>query len=330
MTSVRYLRPCAVLIFWILSWWGVSGIQAVEISTISPPIPVWIDADPACGLSETDDVDDCWALLFAMRSPELVIRGISGESTYERASHIVKMIASPDQAAPVHRGADTKLDLRKIQATDASRALAKALQRERLTVIALGPVTNIATVLLTNPELATNIRRIVAVAGKRPSPGLGFYPGNSRILHLHDLNFRKDVDAFQAVLSSGVDVVLLPYEVASKVTITPQDLERLVQAGGNSTWLSELSAGWMGFWQQQLKATGFHPFDSLTVGYVMMRDSFECEVMPVKIERNRARFVESRDDLLVSKKFDDQTVATYCYGVDRRFKSILLKRLSSL
>ena len=32
--------------------------------------PVWIDTDPACGVSDTSDVDDCWALLYALRSPE--------------------------------------------------------------------------------------------------------------------------------------------------------------------------------------------------------------------------------------------------------------------
>ena len=39
--------------------------------------PVWIDTDPACGLNATDDVDDCWALLAAFKSPEIVVRGIS-------------------------------------------------------------------------------------------------------------------------------------------------------------------------------------------------------------------------------------------------------------
>ncbi len=40
-------------------------------------LPIWIDTDPASGEGETDDVDDCWALIAALRSPELDIRGIS-------------------------------------------------------------------------------------------------------------------------------------------------------------------------------------------------------------------------------------------------------------
>ncbi len=55
----------------------------------SAPTPVWIDTDPACGATATADMDDCWALFAAVRSPELRIRGIStvfgnlaGHNTY--------------------------------------------------------------------------------------------------------------------------------------------------------------------------------------------------------------------------------------------------------
>ena len=53
--------------------------------------PVWIDTDPICtGTGRSDDIDDCWALLYALASPELAVRGIStvfgnaeGPSAYE-------------------------------------------------------------------------------------------------------------------------------------------------------------------------------------------------------------------------------------------------------
>jgi hypothetical protein len=41
------------------------------------PVAVWIDTDAACGKGRMDDVDDCWALGAALRSPELAIRGVS-------------------------------------------------------------------------------------------------------------------------------------------------------------------------------------------------------------------------------------------------------------
>lgn len=40
-------------------------------------LSTWIDTDPACGQGATNDVDDCWALMMALRSPECALRGIS-------------------------------------------------------------------------------------------------------------------------------------------------------------------------------------------------------------------------------------------------------------
>jgi len=296
--------------------------------------PVWIDTDPACGLGATSDVDDCWALLLAIGSSELEIRGIStifgnsdGNRSYERARDLVGKLVSPQSGPKVYEGAHAKLSPQDPRTTEASRALVQTLEREQLTIIALGPVTNIATVLLERPELATQIRQVIAVAGKRPSPGLGFYPGRSRILHLHDLNFRKDVEAFDVLLRSGVPTVLVPYEVASKVIIVPQDLDELAKAGGVALWLSNLSQDWMSFWRKSLKTGGFYPFDSLAVGYAVMPEYFRCEILPALIERKRARFIESRDNLVVSKKLNNESLVTYCYDVDPRFKSTLLTRL---
>ena len=64
-------------------------------------------------------------------------------------------------------------------ATDATAALAGALRETQLTIIALGPLTNIAALLTEKPELAMNIKSIVAVAGNR-SGQRRFFLGNNR------------------------------------------------------------------------------------------------------------------------------------------------------
>ena len=70
-------------------------------------MPVWIDMDPSCGASETADVDDCWALLDALRSPELHVLGISttfgnrrafGRQSREQAVALVTAILVRDRA----------------------------------------------------------------------------------------------------------------------------------------------------------------------------------------------------------------------------------------
>ena len=80
---------------------------------------VWIDSDPACGHAKTDDVDDCWALLLALRSNELDIRGIStlfgngsGEKSYRTAIELIQRFGNEGVTPAIHRGAGGPLDLR--------------------------------------------------------------------------------------------------------------------------------------------------------------------------------------------------------------------------
>ena len=61
------------------------------------------------------------------------------------------------------------------KSTQASEAIASVLRQEKLTIIAQGSLTNIATVIINHPDVVRNIDRIVMVAGKRP--GNLFHPG---------------------------------------------------------------------------------------------------------------------------------------------------------
>ena len=97
------------------------------------------------------------------------------------------------------------------QATAASRALTAALRKEKLTVLAIGHLTNIATVVKMHPELASRIERVVAVAGRRPEQR--FLVGTTNPRSLRDFNFEMDPAAFQIVLDSKVPLVLAPFEI---------------------------------------------------------------------------------------------------------------------
>lgn len=296
--------------------------------------PVWIDTDPACGQGETADVDDCWALLLAFSSPELDIRGIStvfGNVDEETAfvvarSVLDRLVESGSGDLPaVYQGAQRPGGG---ATSPAIAALATALERERLTILALGPLTNVAGLLAEHPQLAGNIDRIVGVAGTRPAQRR-LFPGTSALLHFHDLNFVKDPAAFEAILQSGVSMSLLPFEAAQKVTVTPADLSLLSSGGAPAQWLAAVSLGWMRFWQDQLGTDGFHPFDSLAVGYVIDPLNFACEQIPARVQRARSLFV-ARDALEVSHTFERSTSVTYCSEVDPAFKSEVLRRLVEL
>jgi pyrimidine-specific ribonucleoside hydrolase len=128
-------------------------------------------------------------------------------------SHGCRSLRAPSSAA------DAKSE------TEASRGLATALRASPLTILALGPATNVATTLAKHPELASRVTRIIAVAGRRP--GQRFTTGTSNARGHRDFNFELDPGSFQVLLDSNTEVVLTPFEISSKIWLNASDLDRL-------------------------------------------------------------------------------------------------------
>jgi len=299
--------------------------------------PVWIDTDPAVGVPGRD-VDDGFALIQAFRSPELEIRGVSvvfGNASLEQGLPIARRLVA-DHAMPniaVTGGAAVADQLG--EETDASRALADALGREALTVLMLGPATNIATVLLNHPELSRNAVRVIAVAGRRP--GQRFVTGTTGAPGHRDFNFESDPAAFQVLLDSGVPLVLAPFEISSKIWIGAADLDRFEAGPASARALAAPSRPWLELWQNRWDVDGFNPFDTLAVGYAVSSDGFECETLSLQIqmlpddvtdpgEPNAA--VAVKPYLIASPtNGHDSAPALYCATAPLDFKSDLIQRL---
>lgn len=305
-------------------------VEEFKPSLNASKLPIWIDTDPACGQGATNDVDDCWALMMALRSPELEIRGISttfgntkGETVLQVARQVIGHLGGTTQT-PIYEGSHDQ-GSPAWKSTQASATIASTLQREKLTIIAQGPLTNIATVIVNYPDLAKNIALIVIVAGKRPSNL--FHPGQQWWFHFSDFNIRKDISAAKIVLESGIPLVLTPFELATKVTIMRSDLDKLASGDRAAQWLRQVSQPWMSFWENNLHQQGFHPFDALAVGYVTMPDLFSCEILPAQI--GFSLFLEPfglGHDLEVAQAINGSQVY-YCSDVDPRFKDRLIERL---
>lgn len=301
------------------------------------PLPVWIDADLACGSGTTSDVDDCWALALALRSPELDVVGIStvggnaiegdADAPARRAALAQSILALAGRNVAVFPGGERGgYDARRN--TPATEALASALAGRRLTLLALGPVTNIATVLARRPDLARNVDRIVMVAGKRP--GRLFHPGRHWWFHFGDFNVASDVAATRAVLAAGVPLTLVPFELAIQVAVTDTDLDRLRAGSRLARWLVEMSGPWLSFWQSGLmEKRGFSPFDALAVGYAARPASFECRDLRARMGFSvfLAPFGLGRDLEVIDG--GRGVPVRYCHAVDPRFVSLMLERLQA-
>lgn len=314
----------------------ISIDQGVGLSESARPAPVWIDTDPACGVGTAVDVDDCWALLAAIRSPELVIRGIStvfgnqdGTRALAFAQEILPRLIEGSQMGdhpPNIYGGDTGKRRSTWPPTPASRALASALEPEPLTIIALGPLTNLAKVIRTHPDAVNKIGRIVLVGGKRP--GQLFHPGHHWWFHFGDFNVSHDPEAAEIVLYSGVPITLVPFELATKLFVTESDLDRLSAGDRSAKWLSDVSRPWLTFWNTMLEKPGFHPFDVLAVAYAAMPDHFRCTPIPARIGFNL--FLEPFGmgrDLEIAQDIHGPIVIN-CFDLNPELKDILLVRLT--
>ncbi len=296
--------------------------------------PVWIDADPACGLGMTDDVDDCWAIIAAIRSSSLHVVGVStvfGNVQVEQATDSAKGLLNvislhePGRALPpLYEGAGRSIK----QVTDIPPAvmeLETALTESPVTILALGPLTNVAILLKHRPELIPRITAIVAVAGQRP--GQVFRVGNTPILHFHDLNVRKDSDAVEIVLRAGVPLYLIPFEVSQQVVITRRHLRALEEQSSLDAWLSARSAPWLEFWEDTLGAQGFSPFDLLAVAFLVDPSQFTCQIIPARLVRRHGLFVV-RDTLEVSSSFERDNIVHYCSDISSTVRRAPIKLLA--
>lgn len=231
--------------------------------------PVVIDTDIG------DDIDDALALALALGSPEIELLGVSTvfgdvELRARLARTVLATFGRPE--VPVASGEGLPLARRNrpsgcIQGAAAAPAerlppvypgtatqlLAEAaLARPgAVTVIALGPLTNVATALTTEPRLAAALAGIVMMG--------------SAILPWAEWNTRNDPEAARIVMRSGVPVYAIGLNV-SLVCALPRAQVRALAADQRpaSALLSRLIA----LWQRGRPARRPMLHDPLTVAAV--------------------------------------------------------------
>ncbi len=206
------------------------------------PTPFIIDTD--CG------IDDAVAILMALYHPAAEVVGITTLSGNVKREHVTRnvcdLLSYVDHSdIPVFEGADRPLVQDPVLATsihgptglgtvdlpesgkapvsaNAAAGIAEMLQKHTgATVVALGPLTNIAITLNLYPEVAERIGSLVIMGG-------ALHTGN--VTRFAEFNFFADPEAADVVFRSGVPLTVVPWEacMASRM-----NRERLAEAVGN-------------------------------------------------------------------------------------------------
>jgi inosine-uridine nucleoside N-ribohydrolase len=204
---------------------------------------VVIDTDPG--------VDDAFALLLAMRSPELKIEGITAvagnvplELTLPNALRMVEIAGRDD--IPVAAGAKSPLLRRLVTATYAhgENGLGGAVFPEpkrkaipepaadfirqtvrkypgEITLLTIGPLTNVATALNSDSHLAHMVRGLVMMGGSLSG-------GN--ITPAAEFNIYVDPEAARIVFQSGIPITMVGLDVTRKTSLTDDHVKTLEAA----------------------------------------------------------------------------------------------------
>jgi 5'-nucleotidase len=140
---------------------------------------------------------------------------------------------------------------------------------EPVTVVAMGPLTNIALALRKNPNAVKKIREVVAMGGAVRGAGNIDKPFVGIKNSVAEWNFYLDPQAAREVLTSGVPVRLIPLEATKALPVTPEFVQKVRQAKRDQTselLLSLLNAvddsiqgGFYYFWDAAAAVAAAHP-----------------------------------------------------------------------
>jgi inosine-uridine nucleoside N-ribohydrolase len=204
------------------------------------PARVIIDTDPG--------VDDALALLLAMRSPELKIEGITPvagnvplELGLPNALRMVEISARAD--IPVAAGARVPLVRRLVTATyahgenglggavfpepklspitlPAAEFIRQTIRKHpgEVTLLTIGPLTNVATALNADPALASLVQGLVMMGGSLSG-------GN--ITPAAEFNIYVDPEAARIVFQSGIPITMVGLDVTRKTSLTDEHVRQL-------------------------------------------------------------------------------------------------------
>ncbi len=256
-----------------------------------------IDTDPG--------QDDAVAILLALGSPELDVLGITAVAgnvplalTEKNVRKVCELAGRPD--VKVYAGADrpllrelvtaeyvhgkTGLDgpdlpeptmpLQPQHAVDFLIETVMAHEAGTITLVPVGPLTNIATAMIREPHFAARLKQIVLMGG-------GFFEGGN-VTPAAEFNIYVDPHAAERVFGSGAPIVMMPLDVTHKALTKRARVEKFRALG---TRVGDATAALLDFFERfderKYGTDGGPLHDPCTVAWLLKPELFsgrDCNV----------------------------------------------------
>ena len=267
---------------------------------------VFISTDMAAGLvggwrSGPPDTDDSWAVELISTYAGGVVEGaavVRGNDLQSAELYVAKrtFIETPGfWNGPIFAGgvealpapdpvmwtgdAGSPVTLTGLCMNEGVLALADLLARskEPVTILAIGPLTDIACLVQNFPDVLHNIKEVVFLGGRAPNQVLK-YPFSDVVFT--DFNIAQDLRATQIILeSSDIPVTFITFSLSSSALYTRAQIDSLQLPGCSerAMLLSRASQASMDSLEQGLGLNGLDTFDINAAYYVAKPEVFKCE-----------------------------------------------------
>lgn len=146
-----------------------------------------------------------------------------------------------------------------------------------VTIVATGPLSNIAAALQQQPDLASLVGHLIILGGTLGAPG--------NVTAAAEFNMYSDALAARTVFHSQITKTVIPLDITNRVTLNLDLLEKLPN-GDSATGelLRKLLPGAFRAYRQQLGMEGIHLHDTVAVVAAMRPELFTVERMYGDVE----------------------------------------------
>lgn len=292
-------------------------------------------------------IDDAMALLFIEASPALDLVAITTvfgnsdiETTTRNALYLKRRFGL---TAPVFKGTDkplsrprnpsptfvhgenglgdvelTGLVLSQPEAKPAYQAiidLARANPGE-ITLVAVGPLTNLALALKADPEVATLLKGVVIMGGAFAVAGK---PGN--VTPVAEANIWNDPEAADLVFTAPWFVTAVSLDVTTQVVMSPAYMEDLeAKAGPAGAFLNAISKPYAAFYGGRDGIVGCCVHDAAAVAFVIDPTLFETRRGSIRVITDGIALGQTcqkvEGELFGPSAWDDQPIQAITVGVN--------------
>ena len=291
-------------------------------------IPVIIDCDPG--------LDDVIALIMAFANEKLDVKAVTvvaGNQTLKKVGdNALKVLSYIGANVPVALGSEFPLvktlitadevhgkdgiggvvlpeTTHKINDLHAIDLMARILEKsqEKVTIIAMGPLTNIALFLRRYPELKNKIERISLMGGS-----VGF--GNTT--PAAEFNIFIDPEGADIVFKSEIPITMVGLNATHKAVIKLEDIKKIKQQGGKiATLVSQMLENLSKFHSLE-GVEGCYLHDPLAVCAVTNPEILTTKLLHVDIEL-KGDYTSGMTVVDLNNKLNQNKNADVALGVDK-------------